>query len=403
MKRLMSFIAEDADDVLVYLIGLQMVFCYYTVAMSSISGGLAIAVFLLSSVRNRIVSVLGSKQIYPVLAILLWLPITLIWSRNIHSGLDELRNLWFYLLFVIGTTIFWDERRVRIIIVMFIVGAMSNFAIALLQMFGLWPLGGYDPIQGPVGYSYRVFLGVDTVPVILFMLWDMKYKFIFRSKIYPAMIALSLLIQLAITTGRTGQAIFAMLAIPFLFLVFNKQKKFLGVLVGALVIMVLILGFTVPTVELRWHDALRDVFLFFSGKPDTDLGLRMVFWDSAFHIFLSHPLFGIGPGSFIEYTIHLMEAGVIPAIPKGYYVMIEPHNSFLAYLTSYGLVGLSLFVFFLYSLLRRTWRQKNNALGMFQLLMLASFVVGSFSDVMIFRFAVVAPFMVSMSMSYRNR
>lgn len=397
MRSLREFFIDSPDDWLVYLLGLQMVFCFYTVAMSSIAGGLLVTAALLSSAKNRLGGLLKRKELIPVFLILIWLPITLLWSKNFQSGVSELRNLWFYLLILIGYLIDWDERRFKIVLSMFLFGAASNFFIGLLQMVGLWPLGGYDPVQGPVGYSYRVFLGVDTVPLIIFMVWDFKNRYFFKNRVTPLLIASFLTIQLAMTTGRTGQALFAILFIPSLFLIFNRQKRLLSLLLLIFFVFLVLVAFTVPSVELRWHDALRDVSMFFSGEPVTDVGLRMVFWDSAYHIFMDHPIVGIGPGSFVSDTIENIQNGVIPKIPSYCYVEIEPHNSFLAYLTSYGLVGLILFILFLYGQAKRSWESRKFGWGFFRLLMLSAFVVGSFSDVMIFRFAVAAPFMVAMS------
>ena len=388
------------DDVLVWLLGLQMVSAFYSIAASSVLGGTLVLVFLIGSARSRTVELFRLSRVYPVLAIAIWLPITLLWSRNIPSGVDELKNLWFYLLFLTGVLVDWNERRIKIVIFMFIFGAVSNFLVALLQMKGLWPLGGYDPVQGPVGYSYRVFLGVDTAPIIVLMIRELRSGFLFQNKIYPLLIALVLTIQLMITTGRTGQAVFLVLLFPALFIIFNDKKKLLLQLLAGCVAFVVLVSMTVPSVGLRWHDALRDVFMFFSGHPSTDVGLRMVYWDSALHIFAAHPLFGIGPGSFIGYTKNLLSSGVIPAIPHSDYWTIEPHNSFLAYLTSYGLVGLLLLLAFLTLIFREIWPTRMSALGFFRLFMFLSFVIGSFSDVMIFRFAVVAPFMVAMAMQY---
>lgn len=401
LKNFYRFGYKNWDEVLTVVLGFQMVFCFYTVAFSSIAGGLLIVLFIFGGVKDRIKIIAREKWVYLVVGILLWAPITLLWSSNKIAGYDELKNLWFYLLLLVGSTIIWDERKVKIIIGMFIFGAMSNFIIALIQWAGVWPLGGYDPVQGPVGYSYRVFLGVDTVPLIIFMIWDMKNRFLFKNRLYPLTFVLALLFQLGVTTGRTGQALLFILLVPFVFIIFSERKKILSITLIAMGLTFVLMVLFIPSITLRWHDALTDVSSFFSNKPDTDVGLRMVFWDSAIHIIYAHPLFGIGPGSFVGYTKNLMFNGVIPRISVADWDQIEPHNSFLAYATSYGLVGFLLLVSLLRFLLLRAWHLRENALGFFQLVIICSFIVGSFSDVMIFRFAVIAPVMVAMSLRFR--
>lgn len=403
MINFRKYLIEEPDDQLVILLGLQMVFCFYTVAFSSISGGLLIFVFLLGAARKRLVEISKEKWFYFVVAILIWAPITLLWSSNKLSGYDELKNLWFYFLLIIGSTVYWNDKRIKIILSMFIFGAMSNFVISMAQWANFWPLGGYDPVQGPVGYSYRVFLGVDTVPLIIFMIWDAKNKYLFKKMTYPILFSAALLFQLGITTGRTGQALLAILIVPFSLLIFKERRRLLFQIYSLLCVILVLMVVFIPSIDMRWNDALHDVLSFFSGKPDTDVGLRMVFWDSAFHIIYAHPFFGIGPGSFVGYTEHLMLSGKIPLIERKDWGYIEPHNSFLAYATSYGLIGFILIIGLLSFLMNRAWAKRKYAVGFFQLVMISSFVVGSFSDVMIFRFAVVAPFMVAVSMVLKNK
>lgn len=390
------------EDVLVVLLGLQMFWAFYTIAFSSISGALFFAFFIFSGKWRDLNELRNKSWFWLVIFIVFWAPATLLWSVDKLAGSNELRSLWFYGLLVFGATIKWTDRRVRIILAMFIAGAMTNFIIAILEYASLWPLASYDSAQGLVGYSYRVFLGVDTVPLILFMLYDIKNKFLFYNPQYPAVIGLLLVLQLALTQGRTGQAIMAILFIPFIYLIFEQHRKIVLLsIVGVFVIGFASVVFS-PFIQIRWLHVVNDIYDFYNGHPDTDVGLRFVFWDSAFHMAEHHIFFGVGPGSFWDYTVGLIKSGVIPRIPSDTWGQIEPHNSFLAYLTSYGLVGLSLLVGLIIVLWKRAWKSRLMASSFFQLAMISSFVVGSFSDVMIFRFACVGPFMVAMAINYTN-
>ncbi|OCB01766.1 hypothetical protein BBC27_02700 [Acidithiobacillus ferrivorans] len=387
------------EDILVVLLGLQMFWAFYTIAFSSISGGIFFAYFIFSGKWKDLDALRSKSWFWLALAIMYWAPTTLLWSIDKVSGSNELRSLWFYGLLLCGATIRWTDRRLRIILMMFVVGAMTNLIVAIMEYIDIWPLTAYDPRQGLVGYSYRVFLGVDTVPLILFMLYDIKNKFLFSRSLYPAIIGTLLVFQIALTQGRTGQAILAILLIPFLYLVFEKYRKVLVLsVVGVFIIGAVSVVFS-PFIQVRWLHVVKDIYEFYNGHPDTDVGLRFVFWDAAFHMAESHILFGVGPGSFWDYTVRFIKAGVVPHISPVTWGQIEPHNSFLAYLTSYGLIGLSLFVGLIVVLWRRAWESRLRPASYFQLAMISSFVIGSFSDVMIFRFACVAPFMVAMAIN----
>lgn len=389
---------EDiSEDILVFLFSIQAFVAFYTIAMSSIFGGIFFAVFLFLGRWKRFSMVKDNIVIWLSLAIILWSSLSVSWALYANNGVDDVKALWFYFLLIFGSVLSWDVRRLRILISVLISGALINFGIAILEYFSLWPLAKYSPVMGLSGYTYRVFLGVITTPIILFMLYDAKKKFFFKNPILSYAVAGLMVLQLALTQGRTGQAVLAILILPFLYLLYGKKiKKFLVVIAAALVLG-LVIAYYSPFMQERWMAVVRDVVEFFHGHPVSDVGLRMVFWDGVYHAFITHPLFGIGPGSFQPFVEHLVTVGKIPYIPPYTWWEIEPHNSFFYYLASYGIVGFSLFVSLLIVLFKRAWKVRTEPFGFFQLAVFMSFVVGSFSDVMILRFATASVFMVSMA------
>jgi len=75
---------------------------------------------------------------------------------------------------------------------------------------------------------------------------------------------------------------------------------------------------------------------------NTSIALRLEFYRNSLHLAEEHPLFGVGTAGFAEaYRQYVAGSTSIATI--------NPHNEFLHLTVQLGLVGLSLFCFFLYS------------------------------------------------------
>ncbi len=88
---------------------------------------------------------------------------------------------------------------------------------------------------------------------------------------------------------------------------------------------------------------------FFDRAQNPGIDLRLGVWGDAWRLFLSHPVFGIGIGTFDNAAFQLPGATVDPAFHlKGWHA----HNAALHVLTEAGVLGLAAWAFLWYIVLR---------------------------------------------------
>jgi len=121
-------------------------------------------------------------------------------------------------------------------------------------------------------------------------------------------------------------------------------------------------------------------------------GPRFIYWETAFRIFLQHPLFGVGLGN---YTFHFQE--MLPAVQVGYMPelltrlvpgatrIVTAKNFFARLLAETGIIGTAAFISFLISLMGGAiylWLSKfpeEKFWGTSAMLAIIAFMVDSFS------------------------
>jgi O-antigen ligase len=112
------------------------------------------------------------------------------------------------------------------------------------------------------------------------------------------------------------------------------------------------------------------------GGNDTSIGLRLSFWKNSLEIISETPWFGHGTGSYpVEYQRVIEKTEALAA---------NPHNEYLMITVQLGILGLLLFLAFLYSQYHYSIKLKNQdkwmAQGVLLSLMVNSLFNSSFID-----------------------
>jgi O-antigen ligase len=159
---------------------------------------------------------------------------------------------------------------------------------------------------------------------------------------------------LFLSDGRTGYlALLLALAVFSVFAVGMKPRKL--IIAVAAIAAVLVLAFTTSTqlqirTEQAWEEGLQS-----SGiAPVTSVGARVEMGRFALEKSLEAPILGHGTAAY-------------PALAKNHFtdpswcsvVCVHPHNQFLFFLFEQGLIGLALFLWFLFAIARQAWRENK--------------------------------------------
>lgn len=79
-------------------------------------------------------------------------------------------------------------------------------------------------------------------------------------------------------------------------------------------------------------------------------------WNRALRIIRENPLLGVGTGGY-QSALKAMDPD--PAVPA----IAHPHNNFLYMAVSFGVIGLIVFVWFLWATVASGWRSRHTAAG----------------------------------------
>lgn len=153
-----------------------------------------------------------------------------------------------------------------------------------------------------------------------------------------------------------------------------------------------------------WLVPLDSYFGEYSFAPaNNNVGQRFEMWRAAWHLFLNHPVLGVGTGAYQMQTRELIRRRDIAPIVIGY---DHPHNDYLDALSSRGIIG---FLALLALLLIPTWRflratrspcRITHALGMGGLLTVAGFAIYALTDTIFLHSMMITWYVIYMALFY---
>ena len=184
-----------------------------------------------------------------------------------------------------------------------------------------------------------------------------KYRI---EKFIVLFLGLFLFIFLHIYSVRSGLvAIYGAIATEILrYALRTRNYVKIGLLCCLLILGVFCAGTYIPTMNNKFVNTKADIKTYIiGGYPNySSLTTRLISFEAGWHIFINNPVFGCGLGDIKFETDAYFNAN---------YPMIEtpilPHNQFLFYLASTGIVGLFFFCFTFYFPLfyRKNWKRNH--------------------------------------------
>lgn len=272
-------------------------------------------------------------NLYPVLLILIGVGIGSKVSLDHRVALGILKS-WFLvpiIVYYLLVNLFVAEELPRFYILLFI-NTMAVSVYALFQYAGVIPLlsnqanlTDYLTQHRAIGfYESPNYLAMYLVPLVLLL--SGFWAFTESAKWRYWLIALVAPISAIFLSG--SRAGYTALIIGLLFLIVYKArliKRFPVATASGLVILAVLLTVTLSST---------------GGQS-----LRIYIWQHALQFIGEHPIFGIGPGQFQLYFQKNVPIDdlYVQALPYA----LHPHNIFLNYWLSTGIIGLSGFVWML--------------------------------------------------------
>jgi O-antigen ligase len=307
----------------------------------------------------------------------------LIASMIVSAFMSEDRHFAFvilkqYKLIFLGGLLFtapiYDRYRKYIITIFFLAAAVASL-IGILQYFGLMQMVYNRPdgfSANPNLYAGPLSIVCSSAIVILFL----PKTFLFASrKGFSFIIGVAILTLCGVVLSQSRSIWVALLAACLLTLFVYDRRKALIFTCSALVISAV---FILSSNTLRY----RTISTFTSVYTDDVLGstgTRIELWKGTLLMFKEHPFLGIGLGDFQSVVKKLISENKLKQTSDTHHA----HNIYLQVLATQGVIGLTILLLLLISLLRwgRKLIQDHDALGGYIIILITLLaMVGGLTD-----------------------
>lgn len=233
-----------------------------------------------------------------------------------------------------------------------ILAALTSFFVTVIAYFEGFLVAGHrggGQVHGaPIIYgNLSMLFGVLSIAMSLYFYSQEKIYFYFL--ILGAVLA----ILSSLFSGTRGGWI-VLFTLPF-FLIpawgFKSAWRYILSYLFILTLISIFIYFNVSSIGSRIDALFEELRLLVndSSYAGGSLGSRLVFWEMSFKAFISSPIIGIGAGEFYSFLQHQHQLGFLP---ENLIDFKHAHNEYLSILSSYGLVGVFLYLTFLIWLLR---------------------------------------------------
>lgn len=154
------------------------------------------------------------------------------------------------------------------------------------------------------------------------------------------------------TVSRTS-ILLLFIAIGFMIILHTKIKYQIQIIIFFVIVMA---GLWLYSDSLE--KILSSIFPSITQGTDT-IGLRYRLWDAGWHMWLDHPIVGVGIGRYPGQLINYSQAGTIPI----FYLIpgLVTHNMYIQVLAETGFLGFGLFVLLLAITLKNIWTSNNGS------------------------------------------
>ncbi|MDD5278459.1 O-antigen ligase family protein [Acidithiobacillus sp.] len=310
-------------------------------------------------------------------------------SNAIHS---LLQSAW--LLFIpITRTYYFSFLEASNLKKWFINGQIVNSCFGVAEALGFNVIDTYG--QGHIGLvPFHIWSSMMLALGIIFIVLDLIDRKMYQSKIWPFLWLIFLLWELFSTSGRTGQAVMVIILAYILFVKVRRKEIFM---IAGLILFVSLFAFS--AFRSIWLSAYQQVVaMISSGEYLTSVGLRILYIKASIIMFINHPVFGIGIGSFRVEFYRLVSLKLIPYVPKYLAGVIGPTNMYFQYISELGLIGISVLLSFVYSLFKFILSSSYD-LRMMKIVTVMWMMIGGLADVTFTTWCLIIPFCIFVSLS----
>lgn len=280
----------------------------------------------------------------PIMSLIISHILSTIFSYDIKEGIAY--NFWLVYNFIFVLYVFYSysknnskEKVVNLLLISFAFQSIYIYIQFIIGMFGIddpfFPMQNYFNIYRPAIWFYEPSYLATYFSVYLAISFYLAT--IIKSKRY-ILHTINALISLIFITSTTG---YLAIAFTFIVIVFMNIKYIIKInkkIIITTIIVVILLLILVCFLDIHFIN----VFLgrIFRDGISKASGGRVDSWQTTFNVFIQHPILGIGPNAYPNYT----QTG------------IPPHNVSLELLANLGIIGFLAFYYFFGEILYKAYK-----------------------------------------------
>jgi O-antigen ligase len=251
---------------------------------------------------------------------------------NVWSMLRKYREL---PLLVILLPFMQEEKYRRWVITAFIVASIVTLAASHLKDLGILPLSRLGTPTFKSRITHNLFMAFFA-----YYCAHRAKTAVNRRWLWLGLCLLAVFNLFVVVEGRTGQVIFVLLILMFIFQRFKVKP---AMILAPLVLLGFVGMLTISGDENRFEEGIQESRDYMQGRQDlgTSMGQRLYFWQHSIDLIRESPLIGYGTGSFAKEFKRI--TGNADLIAE------NPHNEYLMITVQLGLVGLFAYLIFLAS------------------------------------------------------
>lgn len=224
-------------------------------------------------------------------------------TQNYPYALHYLSRIGYLLLIPIAITAIKLEDLNRYINA-FLYGMLISELLFYGNAFALWSINGATP-EHPTPFmqhiQYSIYLAV-TALILLNRLFSTFYTQ--KEKAVLSLFLISVLLNLMLGTGRTGQVGLILSLSYLLYLHFKLSLKSIVLFITASALIIFLALQFSPNFERRVNAAQSDIHKMLNGNLNSSWGLRVAYGITSYNIFSEAPwdkkLFGFGLGDYMQ-------------------------------------------------------------------------------------------------------
>ncbi len=305
--------------------------------------------------KRKFTLIKESPALKVLLIFLFLLVISLFWTENFPDGRRNIRVMLTYLslIYIVGTSLktYYTDRILNFFLIGMFISEMLTYGIYL----GWWSIYGATP-SNPSPFmnhiEYSVFLAFTAI-LLLYRIFSDSYTM--KQKMAFSIFFLTVTGNLFIANGRTGQIAF--IAGLTLMVILHYRLTIKAFLIGVAtfsLIFITAYNFITPF-HNRVQGTIDNIKKIEQGKLDNSIGIRVAYYITTFNIVKHHPIFGVGVGDFeLETAKEVAKHKYDYFTPhmRKFMGRNTPHNQYLLFLLQTGVVGLILFILYIYYFIR---------------------------------------------------